>query len=147
MSKVVSLRLKDDQVERLQRMARRLGRKPSVAAALLLEEALRESEFAFVDFRDTVVGRQAFLKGTRLKVWQVAWLARHYSGDTKRLATDLEIPEVQILGALQYAQAYPTEIEDAIADNNKSVEELRRLIPNLQVFHGGSDTPLPSKGR
>jgi hypothetical protein len=59
-SKVVSLRLRDDQVERLQRTARYLGRSPTETAALLLEESLREREFAGIEFRDSPVGRQAF---------------------------------------------------------------------------------------
>jgi hypothetical protein len=71
MSKVMSLRLKDEQVTRLQQAARSLGRSPSQAAVLLLEEALRARDFAFVEFRDSAFGRQAFLQGTRLAVWQV----------------------------------------------------------------------------
>ena len=48
MSKVVSVRLRDDQVERLARAARRFGQTVSETAAQLLEEALRQGEFAFV---------------------------------------------------------------------------------------------------
>ena len=69
MSKVVSMRLKDEQVDRLERAARRLGRSPSEAAALLLEEALRQRDFALIEFRDSPVGRQAYVHGTRLAVW------------------------------------------------------------------------------
>ncbi len=87
MSKVLSLRLKDDQIERLARAARRLGRTPSETAALLLEESLREREFTFIEFRDSPVGRQAYLKGTRLAVWQVTALA-------ERLVSGLEVVEV-----------------------------------------------------
>ncbi len=44
MSKVVSMRLEDDQMERLKRAARQLGRTPAETASLLLEESLRERE-------------------------------------------------------------------------------------------------------
>ncbi len=133
MSKVVSLRLRDEQVERLQRAARHLGRTPSEAAALLLEEGLRQREFAFVEFRDSAVGRQAYLQGTRLAVWQVAWLARDFGGDAGRVAAHLELPVTQVMAALNYAAAYPDEIEAAIEDSSRAPTDLRRLVPDLNV--------------
>jgi len=133
MSKVVSMRLKDDQVQRLGRAARRLGRTPSEAAALLLEEALRLGEFAFIEFRDSAVGRQAYLKGSRLTVWQVISLLNSIDGDVEQTAAMLEIPSTWVQAAVAYARAYPAEIEAAIADNTTDVDRLSRLIPNLQI--------------
>ncbi len=133
MSKVISLRLKDDQYDRLQRAARRLGRSPSESAVTLLEEALRQREFAFIEFRDSPVGRQAYLQGTRLAVWQVEWLARDYGRDLTKMAENLGIPSERFAAALNYAAAYPAEIEAAISENDVSPEALRRLIPNLEI--------------
>ena len=133
MSRVVSLRLKDDQVERLERAARRLGRTPSEAAALLLEESLRQRDFALVEFRDSPVGRKAYLQGTRLAIWQVVSLARSFGGDVARTAAHLEIPAVAVAAALAYAAAYPSEIDAAIADNDRPTADLARLVPNLEV--------------
>ena len=131
--KVISLRLKDQQFERLQRVARRLGHSPSESAVILLEEALRERDFAFVEFRDSPVGRQAYLKGTRLAVWQVVWLARHYDGDTMQTAGHLELPTNQVSAALTYAHAYPAEIEAALLDNAQAVDRLPGLRPGYEV--------------
>jgi uncharacterized protein (DUF433 family) len=133
LTKVVSLRLRDDQLERLQRAARRLARTASETAALLLEEALRQRDFAFIEFRDSPVGRQAYLKGTRLAVWQVLSLARTQAGDVGRTAAYLEVPPIQVAAALRYAEAYPHEIEAAIADHVRAPTELTRLIPGLRV--------------
>ncbi len=141
MSKVVSLRLKDDQVARLERAARRFGRTPSEAAALLLEEALRQREFAFVEFRDSPAGRQAYLQSTRLSVWQVASLARSFGGDAARTAAHLEVPAITVAAALAYAAAYPDEIDAAIADNDRPVADLIRLVPNLEIV--GVDAAAP----
>ena len=141
MSKVISLRLKGDQVERLERAARRLGRSPSEAAALLLEESLRQREFAFVEFRDSPVGRQAYLQGTRLAVWQVVSLARSYGGDVAQTAAHLELPALYIAAALRYAAAYPAEIEAAIADNACTPADLTQLIPNLEVIEVDAAAP------
>ena len=139
MSKVVSLRLKDDQVRRLAKAARRLGRTPSETAAVLLEEALRQAEFAFIEFRDSAVGRQAYIKGSRLAVWQIAALARSFGDDPERIAAHLEVPETWIRAAFTYASAYPDEIGGAIADNEHDITALRRLIPSLEVV----DAPAP----
>lgn len=72
MSKVISIRCREPQVERLGRVARRLNRTPSETAALLLDEALRMAEYAHIVFRASAVGRQAYLAGTGLAVWEVA---------------------------------------------------------------------------
>jgi uncharacterized protein (DUF433 family) len=134
MSRVVSLRLKDEQMERLRRAARRLGRSPSEAAALLLEEALRLGEHPFIEFRDSPVGRQTYLQGTRIAVWHVAVLAREYEGDASKTAAYLEIPEVQVRALLAYASAYADEIDAAIADNEWVVEHLLPLAPGFEVI-------------
>jgi predicted DNA-binding protein len=57
MSKVVSIRLKDEQYERLRKLARRLDRTPSETVVRVLEEGLREREFPYIVFKDTAVGR------------------------------------------------------------------------------------------
>jgi hypothetical protein len=138
---VVSLRLKDDQVQRLERAARALDRTPSEAAALLLEESLRERDFAFLEFRGSPVGRQAYLQGARLAIWQVVSLTRDLDGDAERAAAYLEIPVVMVAAALAYADAYPAEIDAAIADNDRDVADLQRLIPGLEVVTVDASAP------
>jgi uncharacterized protein (DUF433 family) len=136
-SKVVSLRLRPEQWERLQRMARWLGRTPSEASVLLLEEALRAAEFGFIQFRNSPAGRQAYVLGTSLAVWEVAFLARFFGGDADRLATHLGWPPVKVKAALAYAEAYPEEVEAAIADNERGPEPLRRALPALETVTVG----------
>jgi uncharacterized protein (DUF433 family) len=133
MSKVVSLRLKDDQVERLARVARSLDRTVSETAALMVEEALRQAEFAFIEFRPSPAGRQAYLKGSRITVWQIVMYARDVGRNADRIAELLGIPPNRVSAALAYAAAYPAEIEAALADLDRSEDELRRLIPNLNI--------------
>src|SRR5256885_7278857 len=67
-SLVISMRLPARSGERLKRMANRHGWTPSDASARLVEEGLRRSEFAFIDFRDSPVGRQAYIQGSTLAV-------------------------------------------------------------------------------
>jgi uncharacterized protein (DUF433 family) len=142
MSKVVSMRLKDEQHRRLERAARRLGRTSSAAAALLLEQRLREQEFPGVVIRDTVLGAEAFVEGTRWKVWTVvAWL-RAAGGDVDGLAAVHEgLTAAQIRASVGYAEAFPEEVEAAIADSRVAADELRRLLPDLQVVRPGAAAP------
>ena len=92
MSTVISMRFGEDQIERLGRLARQIGKTPSETSALLVEEALRENEFGHIEFRNSSVRRQAYLQGTRLAVWQVVSIARSSGGDVEKTADHLSWP-------------------------------------------------------
>ena len=89
-SVVISMRLPAESGVRLKRMATRHGWTPSDASARLVEEGLRRSEFAFIDFRDSASGRQAYVQGSTLAVWEVALLIRAYKDDVTAVARHLE---------------------------------------------------------
>ncbi|HZT07577.1 MAG TPA: transcriptional regulator [Chloroflexota bacterium] len=134
MRTVVSLRLKADQVQRLRRASRAVGKTPSETAAFLLGEALRRRDFPLIDFRDSPAGRQAYILGSRTAVWHVAKLAREFGGDSAAMAAFLEIPEVRVRAALAYAQSFPREIEAAIADNEWIEEHVLPLTPGSETL-------------
>jgi len=130
---VVSLRVSSEQAKRLQRKARQLHRTPSDTGALLIEEGLRRGEFAFIDFRDTPVGREAFVQGTRVPVWQVIAILRCHGNDVAKVARYLEWPIVKVKAATNYAKAFSDEVEDAISDNAaQDLESVSRILPNVE---------------
>lgn len=132
---VISLRLAPNEVERLKQIARRSGRTPSEVGAGLLSESIRSADFAFIEFRDSAVGRQAFIRGTRLAVWQVATLLRDYEGNVPNTAAHLGWPEAKVHAAVAYTKAFPTEIEAAIRENESvDFEQLSRILPGIQRF-------------
>ena len=134
MSQVISIRLQDDQAQRLGRLARRFGRSRGETGALLLEEALRMSEYAFVDFRDSAAGRQAYMQGSSLAVWEVIVLVRAYGGDTERTARHLQWPTYRVQAAVNYAAAFPGEIDAAIEDNEAyDAERVSRMLPQTRI--------------
>src|SRR6266404_7223438 len=98
-STVVSLRVSEEQAERLRRKARQLGRSPSETGAILLEESLRRDEFAFIDFRDSPVGRQACIQGSRLAVWMVVKVVQAFGGKIEKSAAHLQRSPVHIQAA------------------------------------------------
>jgi hypothetical protein len=83
------MRLPTESGKRLKRMANRHGWTPSDASARLVEEGLRRSEFAFIDFRDTPVGRKACIQGSSLAVWEIVMLMRSYKGNAAAIAKHL----------------------------------------------------------
>jgi uncharacterized protein (DUF433 family) len=133
-SRVVSLRLKDDQHRRLERAARRLGRTTSAVAALLLEQHLREQDFPGIVIKDTLAGPEAFVEGTRWKVWMiVAWL-RSLAGDVDEMARRYDgLTPADVRRALAYADAFPDEVESAIAESERSPAVIAELLPGVQV--------------
>jgi hypothetical protein len=142
-STVVSLRLPADQAERLRQMARRMGRSASEVGAELVGESIRRADFAFVEFRDSAVGRQAYIQGTRLAVWQAISVLRSFKGDVAKAAAHLKWPGAKMHAAVAYAQAFPDEVEEAIRDNASfGFEKLSRLLPGIQRF---GDIPKAKK--
>jgi hypothetical protein len=147
MSQVVSIRLKEGQMERLRRVARQLGLTPSETSARLVEESLRRGEFAFIDFRDSAVGRQAYLQGSSLAVWEVVMVAQCYDAlDPERTAEHLRWPVVRVQAALNYARAFPEEIDAAIRDNDAvDFEALSRMLPQATQFVAGDVPPAAER--
>lgn len=134
-SLVVSMRLPQESGKRLKRLANRHGWTASDACARLVEEGLRRSEFAFIDFRDSAVGRQAYIQGSTLAVWEVMLLVRSLRGKAKAAADHLAWPESKVRAAIHYAEAYPQEIEEALRENDTAdFDSLKRMLPALQDF-------------
>jgi hypothetical protein len=134
-SMVISMRLPAASGKRLKRMANRHGWTASDASARLVEEGLRRSEFAFLDFRDSPAGRQACLQGSTLAVWEVMLLVDSYRKDVSAVAKHLNWPEAKVQAAVNYATAFPGEISEAMADNAAvDFETLKRMLPQAVEF-------------
>lgn len=132
MSKVVTLRLPDETAARLQAHARRAGRSLSEVGARSIEEWLRQQEFAEIEFRSFGGERHACLKGA-LPVWQLIMVSRRYDLDSARTAAHFGWPVSRVQAALNYYEAYPDEIDQAIADNDAvTYEQLKRMLPGIE---------------
>ena len=123
-STVLSMRLSVESGKRLKRMANRHGWTPSDASARLVEEGLRRSEFAFIDFRDSAAGRQACIQASTLAVWEIMFLVRSYKGT-----------EAKVRAAVNYAEVFPEEIAEAMSENESTdFETLKRMLPQATEF-------------
>lgn len=131
-SVVISMRLPADSGNRLKRMASRHGWTPSDASARLVEEGLRRSDFAFIDFRDSAAGRQSYIQGSSLAVWEVVLLVRSYKGNVAAVAEHLQWPDAKVQTAINYFEAFPDEIEGALSENSATnFTALKRMLPAI----------------
>jgi hypothetical protein len=129
------MRLSKHSGQRLKRMAKRHGWTPSDASARLVEEGLRRSEFAFLDFRDSAAGRQAYLQGSTLAVWEIMLLVQSYKGNVAAVAKHLRWPEAKVRAAVNYAEVFPEEIAEAMSDNDAAdFQTLKRMLPQATEF-------------
>ena len=134
-STVLSMRLSKESGKRLKRMANRHGWTPSDASARLVEEGLRRGEFAFLDFRDSAAGRQAYVQGSTLAVWEIMLLVRSYKGNVPAVARHLRWPEAKVRAAVNYAKVFPEEIAEAMSENDAAdFETLKRMLPQATEF-------------
>jgi uncharacterized protein (DUF433 family) len=132
------MRLPTESGKRLKRMANRHGWTPSDAGARLVEEGLRRSEFAFIDFRDTPAGRQACIQASSLAVWEIVLLLRGHQGDVAAVAKHLRWSQMKVQAAVHYAEAFPAEINAALAENDAmDFNALKRMLPQAVEFAAG----------
>src|SRR5258708_16962955 len=132
---VVSMGLQVESGRSLTRIANRPGWTPSDASARLVEEGLRRSEFAFLDFRDSPAGRQAYIQGSTLAIWEVMLLLRSYKGNVRDVAKHLNWPEAKVRAARNYSEPFPGEVNDAIDENDSTdFDSLKRMLPQAFDF-------------
>jgi len=132
---VISMRLPVKTGERLRRLASLHGWTSSDTSARLVEECLRRMEFAHLDFRDSAAGRQACIQGTSLAVWEVVMLAQDYKNDAVKVSRHLGWPAAKVQAALNYAKAYPAEIQSALAELQATdFAALSQMIPQATEF-------------
>ena len=132
---VISMRLPAESGDRLKRMANRHGWTPSDASARLVEEGLRRSEFAYIDFRDSAAGRQAYIQGSTLAVWEVLLLVQSYRANISAVARHLKWPEAKVQAAVNYANTFSEEVEGALSENAATdFEALKRMLPQATEF-------------
>lgn len=92
-------------------------------------------EFSCIDFRDSPSGRQAYIQGSSLAVWEVAAIAQLYKMDVSKCAEHMDWPTYRVQAALNYAQAFPDEIETALEESAAyDFQTLRRMLPQVEMF-------------
>jgi uncharacterized protein (DUF433 family) len=85
--------------------------KSDLVARYVIEKSL-ETEFPGIAFRDSVSGREAYVTGHRVAVWEVLAVHRDAKSVAKT-ADHFHWPRGLVTRALAYAKAFPDEIRES----------------------------------
>ena len=85
--------------------------KSDLVARYVIEKSL-ETEFPGISFRDSLSGREAYLTGHRVAVWEVLAVYEE-TKSVDKTADYFRWPRVLVKRALAYAKAFPEEISRA----------------------------------
>jgi hypothetical protein len=107
-----------------------------------------DEQYPHISFRQIPAEQEAFLPGTGLAVWEVAWIAEGYRGDVEATAKHLGIEHGLVREALGYTAEHVEEIGMQIHDHVCWEEaDVRRAFPRARVVHFDPDSGdlLPSQ--
>jgi len=106
---VQSCRLEKAAASLLSRQAKRRRLEVSTLSSIYLNEKAVEEEFPGIGFRDSAAGREAYVLGHRVAVWEVLDVYRE-AKTIARTADHFSWPDYLVKCALAYAKAFPGEI-------------------------------------
>lgn len=127
-----SMRLSKPMEALIDKEARRTGRSRGAIVEALADEALRMRLFPGVGFRGADWDRRAWVIGTALDVWQIVD-AYMDIGSVERMVEGGAANERQIRLALGYYERFPEEIDAAVAENRRPIEQLEDEFPFIAV--------------
>jgi hypothetical protein len=112
--------------------AARTGRSKGAVVEALAEEALRMRLFPGIAFRGVDWDRRAWVLGTALDVWQIVDAYRDI-GSVEQMSAGGSASARSIDLALAYYSRFPEEIDAAIAENRRPLEQLQEEFPFIAV--------------
>ncbi|MGI8622762.1 MAG: hypothetical protein ACR2NB_04555 [Solirubrobacteraceae bacterium] len=131
-SEPFSMRLSRVTDELIAQEARRTRRSKGAVVESLAEEALRARRFPGIAFRGTDWNRRPWVIGTALDVWEIVAASRGFASP-QDMEAETDLTEAQVRRALAYHQEFPDEIDEAIADNERPLDQLRRAYPTVDT--------------
>jgi len=108
---VQSCRIDKDHAALLSRQAKRRHLEVSTLSSLYLKEKALEEEFPGIGFRDSIGGREAYVQGHRVAVWEVVDVYLE-AKTIARTADHFRWPPALVRCALAYAKAFQNEIAE-----------------------------------
>ncbi len=106
---VQSCRIDESLAPLLARQARRKKIEVSTLSSLYLREKALEEEYPGIGFRDAADGREAYVLGHRVAVWEVEDVHRE-TGNVEKTARHFRWPPGLVRCALAFAAAFADEV-------------------------------------
>ena len=128
-----SLRIPQDTIQEIERIAGESGRDFSSVTKDLLSEAIRMHKCPGIVFAEGVSGRSARVGGTGIEVWEVIANYKSLNQNFKRLRKAYHwLSEQQLRAAIGYYSAYGKEVDDRIERNESwSKNTVTESYPHL----------------
>jgi uncharacterized protein (DUF433 family) len=127
-----SVRLEERTERLIEAEARRTRRTKSAVVEAFTEETAKTRRFPGIAFRGDDARRRAWVIGTGLDVWEIIHMLEDF-GSPEALAADMPLSLSHVRLAMAYREAYPDEIDEAIADNRRPVDDVDVLFPFIDV--------------
>jgi uncharacterized protein (DUF433 family) len=83
--------------------------KSNLVARYVIEKSL-ETEFPGISFRDSLGGREAYVTGHRVAVWEVLAVQQE-TRSVAKTADHFHWPRALVMRALAYAKAFPDDVD------------------------------------
>jgi len=116
--------------------AQRTSRSKSAIVEGLTEESARARRFPGIGFRGEDWSRRPWVIGSGLDVWEIVHMLEDFGGP-EELVAGSQLDERQVRLALAYRDEYQGEIDAAIAENRRPVEDWRALYPFIAFEPAG----------
>ncbi|MBI3608468.1 MAG: DUF433 domain-containing protein [Nitrospirae bacterium] len=119
-----SLRIQQDTLKEIERIAKETHQDFSRVANELLEEAVKTHRCPGIVFTEGVKGRRARVAGTGIEVWEMIAAYHSVGKNAARLRRAYHwLTDQQLRSALGYYKAYPEEIDRLITANEEWTPE------------------------
>ncbi len=130
-----SVRLQEETETLVEAEARRTRRTKSAVVEAFTEETARTQRFPGIAFRGDDARRRAWVIGSSLDVWEIVHMLEDFGSREALVAnTPLTLGHVRL--AVAYREAYPDEIDEAIAENRRPLADVSVLFPFVAVTNG-----------
>ena len=140
MSRPTSFRLPSDLLVRLEEEAANTGSTVTALVSGLLDEGLKTRRFPGIVYRDGPAGRRAGLVGGP-DVWELVRTVKSSGGEgehrLREVADELGIPFSRLALAIDFYVAFPEEVDERIAADERAAAQLRDLIERRDRLMSG----------
>jgi len=130
-----SVRLQEQTEKLVEAEARRTRRTKSAVVEAFTEETARTRRFPGIAFRGDDARRRAWVIGSGLDIWEIIHMLDDF-GSAEALVSETPLSLAQVRLAVAYRDAYPADIDGAVADNRRPLEDVETLFPFIGVADG-----------
>src|SRR5215210_5606821 len=123
-----NVRLQEETERLVEAEARRTRRTKGAVVEAFTEETARTRRFPGIAFRGDDARRRAWVIGSGLDVWEIVHMLEDF-GSSEALVAEASLSLQHVRLAVAYRDAYPDEIDEAVADNRRPLADVGVLFP------------------